>query len=167
MVRSRMLVESEELRPLEMNIDVGGSSEDGIHGFTLPQPIMDRMPIGVSTLKERLEISAGVDVTGQSTPATLPRKMQQAGQMPFRKAKVTFATTPLKGKEEIRSLQNESTPRSGGQQRSIFEDNMFGTTGAWKRTPAKDADKHSALVEVRAWLCFCVTEKARRPDQLW
>lgn len=144
----RKLVEPEKLRPLEMNPDGGESSEDGVHGFTLPQPIMNRMLVGVATPKERLEIGARMDVSGESTPATLPRRLQQVGQMPLRKPKVTFATSSFKGKEAVRSLQNESTPRSGGQQRSIFEDNVFGIAGAWKRTPAKDSDKHSALVGV-------------------
>lgn len=148
--RTREYVEPEELRPLEVNPDDGEPPENGIHGLTPPQPIMDRMPLGISTPKELSWANVGMDVARQSTPATLLRGPQQAGQMTFRKPKVTFATTPFKEKEAVRAFQNEATPRNGTQRRTIFEDDLFGTNGAWKRTPVKDSDKHSGLVEVRS-----------------
>ena len=158
---TREFAEPEELRRLEINPDDGESSEGGIDSFALPQSIMNRMPVGISTPKGRLEIGAGVEVTAQSTPATLPRGQQQAERMTFRKPKVTFATTPFKEKEVFRPVQNEDTPRGGVQRRTIFEDDPFGTNGAWKKTPAKSPDKHTALVEVRSWLGFSVAEGVR------
>ncbi|KAF9648425.1 hypothetical protein BDM02DRAFT_2277222 [Thelephora ganbajun] len=146
--RIRELAELEEPHPLEMNPDDGESLEGGIRGFAPLQPIMDRMPVGISTPKERLGVSAGKEATVQSTPAMLPRGPQQTGQMTFRKPKVTFATTPFKETEAVRSVQSEITPRSGVQRRTIFEDDVFGTNGAWKLTPAKNSDKHFALIGV-------------------
>jgi len=132
-----------------MNPDNGESSEDGIHAFMPPQPIIHRMPVGVSTPRERLGTGAGMNVTAQSTPATLPRGSQQVGQMTSRKVKVTFAATPFEERELARVIQNEATPRNGAQRRTIFEEDAFGTNNARKRTPAKNSNKHSALVEVR------------------
>ena len=148
-MHTRELVEPEELRPLEMNPDNGESSEGWIQGSTLPQPIMHRIPIDISTPREHLGIDADIDVTAQSTPPTLPRGPRQMGQMPFRKARVTFAATPFEEKEAARVFQGEATPRNGAQRKTIFEDDMFGTNGAWKRTPTKNSNKHSALVGVR------------------
>ena len=155
-VRIRELAGSEELRPLETNPEDGRSSEgSGIRGFTPPQSIMNRFPVGISTPRERLEIGTGMKVTMQSTPATLPRGQQQAGQM-FRKPKVTFATGQLKEKEGVRTVQNETTPRSGAQRRSIFEEDMFGTSSAWKRPYAKSSEKHANLIEV--WSCLTLIQ---------
>lgn len=152
------------LRPLEMNPDDGESSEDGIRGFMLPQPIMGRMsPVGISTPKERLETGVGRDVTAQSTPATLPRGQHQAGEMTFRKPRVTFATTPFKEKT-VRSVRNETTPRNGAQRRTIFEGDVFGTNSAWKRTPAKSSDKHSALIKVRVQFNMIVGTQSQALD---
>jgi len=64
-----------------------------------------------------------------------------------RKPRVTFATSPFKERVGAGPVQNDITPRSGAQRRTIFEDDMFGANGAWKRTPAK-ADKDSALIGV-------------------
>ena len=120
----------------------------------LPQPAIDRIPVDTSTPKEHLEVSGGMDGTAQSTPTTLSRGPRQVGRMMLRKPKVTFAATPF----EIRPVQNEATPRSGAQRRSIFEGDTFGTNSARDRTPAKDSDKHSALIKVRARLRFGVIE---------
>lgn len=147
-MRARERVEPEELFPLEMNPENGESSEDWIHDFVPPQPIIHRMPVGVSTPRERLETGADMNVTAQSTPVTLPRGSQQMGQMTSRKAKVTFAATPFEERELVRVIQNEATPRNGAQRRTIFEEDAFGTNSARKRTPAKNSNKHSALVEV-------------------
>jgi hypothetical protein len=147
-VRVLGLAEPEELRPLDMNSGDGESSEDGIRGFTFPQSITNQMPVGMSAPKERLEISTGLEATAQSTPAILPRGQQQSGRMTFRKPKVTFATTPLKEKDVVWSAQNETTPSTGTQRRTIFENDGFGTNSAWKRAPAKSLEKHDALVEV-------------------
>ena len=149
-MRVRKVAESEGLRPLEMNHEDGGSSEGGgIRGFTPPQPIMNRMPVGIPTPKGRLEISTGMEVTMQSTPATLPRGQQQAEQVTFRKPKVTFAMGPLKEKGAGRSVRNETLPRSGAQRKTIFEDDVFGTASALKRSPVDSSEKHTALIEVR------------------
>jgi hypothetical protein len=142
----RKLVEPEELRPLEINPDDGESPMGG--GFTLPQPIMDRMPVDIPTPIERLQIGTRMAAIAQSTPTALPRGQQQSVQTTFRKPKVTFATTPFEERETVRPVQNDMTPRSGAQRRTIFEDDMFGTNHARKRTPSK-ADKHSALIGVR------------------
>lgn len=155
----RELAEPEELRRLEINPDDGETSEGGIDSFTLPQPIMNRMLVGISTPKERLEINAGVEVNAQSTRATMPRGQQQAERMTFRKPKVTFATTPFEEKEASRPVQNETTPRTGVRRRTIFEDDVFGVDSAWKRAPAKSPDKHTALIEVRSRFGFSVVEE--------
>ena len=163
----RELPESEELRPLETNPEDGQSSETGVvRSFTPPQPIMNRMPVGISAPKERLEITAGMGMAAQPTPATLPRGRQRAGQVTFRKPKVTFAASPFE-KETVRPAQNETTPRSGAQRRTIFEGDVFGANNAWKRSPAKSSEKHTALIEVRSRLRFSVTGNGRGPDQLW
>jgi hypothetical protein len=148
-VDTRELVEPEELCPLEMNPDNGESPECGIQDFVLPQPILHRMAVGISTPRKHLGIGADMDVTAQSTPATLPRGPRQMGQTTSRKAKVTFATTPFKENEAVRVVQSEATPRNGAQRRTIFEDDAFGTSSVWKRTPVKNSNKHSDLVEVR------------------
>ena len=151
-MRIRELPEPSELCPLEKNPGDGQPPEaGGIRGFTPPQPIMNRMPVGISTPTERLEISAGPEVTAQSTPATLPRGRQQAGRITFGKQKVTFATSPLE-KGSVRFAQNEITPRSGVQRRTIFEDDVLGANSGWGRSPAKSSEKHSALVGVRCRL---------------
>jgi len=147
----RGLAVAEEPRPLEMNPDDGGSSEGGIPAFTLSQPIIDRMSVGISTPQEHLGIRVGMETNAQSTPATLPRGQQQAGYMTFRKPKVTFATTPSKGKA-VHYVQDEITPRGGAQRRTIFEGDAFGTNSAWKRMPATSSGEHSALIGVRSWL---------------
>lgn len=148
-MRVREPVELEELRQLEMKPDNGEPSEGGTCGLTLRQPIMDRILVGISTPRERPWTSAGMDGTAQSTPAALPRGPRQVGQMPYGKQRVTFATTPFK-EETVRSAQGAVTPRSGAQRRTIFEEDFFGMNSAWKRTPANDSDKHSALIEVRS-----------------
>ena len=134
-----------------MKPDNGESPEGRTYGLTLPQPITDRMLVGISTPRERPWISAGMDGTAQATPATLPRGPQQMGQMPYRKQRVTFAATPFK-EEAVRSAQSTFTPRNGAQKRAVFGDEFFGMNSAWKRTPVKekDSDKHSALIEVRS-----------------
>ena len=147
-----------------MNPEDGGNSEgDGIRGFTPPQPIMNRIPVGILTPRERLGINAGTKVTMESTPATLSRGQQQGGQIVFRKPKVTFATGQFKEKEAVRTVQNETTPRGGAQRRSIFEEDMFGTNSAWKRPPAKSSEKHATLVEVwsRLTLIQCMRGRSR------
>jgi len=155
-VRIREFAKPEGLRPLETNPEDGGSSEGGgICGFTPPQPITNRIPVGISTPRERLEISTGMKVTMESTPATLPRG-QQRGQMMFRKPKVTFATGQFKEKEAVRAVQNETTPGSGAQRKSIFEEDMFGMNSAWKRPPAKSSEKHATLIEV--WSCLTLIQ---------
>lgn len=131
-----------------MNPDNGESSEGGIRGFILPQPIIHRIPVGISAPRERLGIDVGLDGAAQSTPATLPRGLRQVGEMTSRKAKVTFATTPFEEGEAVRAIQNEATPRNGARRKTIFEDDVFGTSSAWKRSPAKNPNKHSALIEV-------------------
>ena len=83
--------------------------------------------------------------------------------MMLRKPKVTFAATPF----EIRSVQNEATPGSGAQRRSIFEGDAFGTNSARDRTPAKDSDKHSALIKVRSRLRFGVIDPDRQYGRSW
>jgi len=79
--------------------------------------------------------------------------------MTFRKPKVTFATGHFKEKEAIRTIHNETTPRSGAQRRSIFEEDMFGTNSAWKRSPAKSSEKHATLIEV--WSCLTLIQCGR------
>jgi hypothetical protein len=147
-LRVRELVEPGGPRLFEINPDDGESPEGGIHDFMLPQPITDRMP-GTSPLKESLRMRAGMGVIAQSTPTTLPRGQQQFGQAAFRKPKVTFAATPFKEKETVRSGPNEVTPGGGTRRRTIFEDDLFGTKSAWKRTPEKGPEKHAALIGVR------------------
>lgn len=149
-VRVRELVEPEKPRLLEINPDYGESPEGGIHNFMLPQPIMDRMSVDVSTPKESLRIRTGMEVMAQSTPATLPREKQQLGRATLRKPKVTFAT-PFTEKEAVRSGPNDGAPGSGTRRRTIFEDDLLGTKGAWKRTPEKGPEKHSALIGVRGF----------------
>ena len=163
-MRVREPVELEELRQLEMKPDNGERSEGGTYGLTLRQPIMDRILVGISTPRERPWTSVGMDGTAQSTPATVPRGPQQMGQMPYRKQRVTFATTPFK-EEAVRSAQGAVTPRSAAQKRTIFDDEFLGMNSAWKRTPANGSDKHSALIEVRPWLCFCAVEYTGDPDR--
>ena len=156
-VHIRELAKPEKLRPLDTNPEDGGPSEGGgIRGFTPPQPIMNRMPVRISTPMERLEINTGIKVTMQSTPATLPHRQQQPGQGMVKKPKVTFATGQFKEKEAVRAVQNETTPRSGAQRRSIFEDDMFGTNSAGKRSPAKNSEKHATLIEV--WSCLTLIQ---------
>lgn len=151
-VRVREPVEAEELRPPEMNRSDGESPEGGTHNFTMTQLLMDPMPVDIPTPKGRSGINAGFASTAQSTPATLPRGPQHLGQMSLRKPRVTFATTPLKGKGVARPAQSGITPRSGAQRRTIFEGDVFGTNSAWKRLPSWSSDKHSTLVGVRAFL---------------
>lgn len=141
-------VETEELRPLEMNPDDGKMLEGRMRSFALPQPIMERMVVDAPAPQERSEISVNEDGIAQSTPTVLPRGPQQPGQATLRKQRVTFATSPFKEKGMIRSVQSEITPRGGGQRRTIFEDDMFGTPNIRKRTPAKSSQKHTALVGV-------------------
>jgi len=74
----------------------------------------------------------------------------------FRKPKVTFATGQLKEKGVVRAVHNETTPKSGAQRRSIFEEDMFGTHSAWKRPPAKSSEKHATLIEV--WSCLTLIQ---------
>jgi len=148
----RELTVAEESRPLEMNPDDGESSEGGIHGFTLSQPITDRMSVDIPTPQERLGTMVGMKANAQSTPPTLPRGQQQAGYVTFRKPKVTFATTPSKGKDAVHYVQDEITPRGGAQRRTIFEGDVFGTNSAWRRMPAASSGEHSALTEVRSRL---------------
>lgn len=144
-MRVREPPESKELRPLETSPrDRQSSDAGGISGFTPPQPIINRGLVGVSTPRERLEVGAGTEVTVQSTPGTLPRGRQRAGQT---KPKVTFATSPFE-KEAARSVQKETTPRNGVQRRTIFEDDVFGAGNAWERPAAKSSEKHSTLVGV-------------------
>ena len=147
-VRVRKLFEPEEPRPLEINPGGGEYPMDG--SFTLAQPMADRMPVDIPTPIERLRISAGLGAIAQSTPSTLSRGPQQSVQVSSRKPRVTFATSPFKEMVGAGPVQNDITPRSGAQRRTIFEDDMLGTNGAWKRTPAK-ADKDSALIGVRNW----------------
>lgn len=146
-VRVREVVESDEPRLLEINADIGGSPEDEIHDFVPPQPIMDRMPVGVSPPKEGLRMR---DVIAQSTPTTLSRGPQQFGQGAFRKPKVTFATTPFKEKEAVRCGPSGITPGSGGRRKTVFEDNFLGRRSSWERTPEKGPEKHTALIGVRS-----------------
>ena len=148
-MRVRELVDSDDTRPLEINPDDGGCPEAGFHSFVLPQPIMDRMPVDISTPKEWLRNCADMDVIAQSTPTGLPRGPQRLAQMASRKPKVTFATTPFTEKEAARLVQDRVTPRSGAQRRTIFEDDMFGTSSARRQAPTKGSDKHSALIGVR------------------
>lgn len=149
-VRVREFVEPDETRLLEINPDDGESPEDGIRDFMLPQPIMDRISVDIPPPKESLWIRTGMGMIEQSTPTTLPRGPPQLGLAANKKPKVTFADTPFKEKEVVRSGQNEITPGSGPRRRTIFEDGMFGTKGAWKRAPEKGPEKHSALVGVRS-----------------
>jgi len=77
----------------------------------------------------------------------------------FRKPKVTFATGQFKEKERARTVQNETTPRSGAQRRSIFEDDVFGMNSARKRSPVKSSEKHATLIEV--WSCLALIQCSR------
>jgi hypothetical protein len=159
-VHVRRLVESEP-RQFEMNPDNGEPPEDGIHSLPLPRPIMVRMPVGVLP-EELFGVSEGMEGIAQSTPTTLRCGPHQSEQTTFRKPKVTFATTLFKGKETVRSVQNDVTPRSGALRGSIFEDDVFGMNSAWKRTPAKVLDKHSTLIGVRGFALIRYNEERSR-----
>lgn len=148
-MRVRELFEPEEHRLVEINPDDGESPEGGIHGFMLPRPIMERMPVDVSTPKEGLRIRAGLDVIAQSTPTRQPHGPQQLGRAALRKQKVTFAATPFKEKEAVHFGQSEITPGTETRLRTIFENDVLGTKSAWNRTPEKRQEDHSVLIEVR------------------
>ena len=137
-------------RPLEINSDDGQFLGNGIDDFMFPQPIVDRMAVSTSPPKESSRIRAGLGVIAQSTPTTLPRGPPQSGRVALRKPRVTFATSPFEEKEALRSGPHEITPGSGTRRRTIFEDNMLGTRSAWKRTPEKGPENHSALIGVRS-----------------
>lgn len=147
-MRVREPVEPEEPCLLEINPEDGGSPEGGIHSFMLPEPIMEQMAVGISPPNESLRMKADMDVIAQSTPRILPRGTQRFGQVTHRKPKVTFAT-PFKEREAVRPGPNDITPGGGARRRTIFEDDVLGTKSAWKRTPEKSPEKHTALIGVR------------------